>query len=137
MRERHATLAIVLACVLAGAGCGRTSRVVSPQPAVVESSEYRYSLHFSGQDGGFTVTRLEYADGDGIVRQATYQAPVWVQTIKLKPGQRMYLRADITFDSVVTGGPQILGPADFYRGDLIERVDGPGAATVMVDQILK
>jgi hypothetical protein len=48
----------------------------------------------------------------------------------------MYLRADVTFESVLTGSAQIVGNG-FYRGDNIERVDGPGGAIVQIDQILK
>ncbi|HZT62664.1 MAG TPA: hypothetical protein VFA36_05980 [Burkholderiales bacterium] len=136
MRARLASLAIVLALVQGAAGCAKTSKVVAPEPPAVVASEFQYSLHFSNQDGGFAVTHAEYADADGIVRQINYQPPLWVQTVKLKPGQRMYLRADVTFASVLTGGAQITGEP-LYRGDLLERVDGPSSATVVIDQIFE
>jgi hypothetical protein len=68
MRYRPALLAIVLAFVVASAGCTKSSEVVAPPPPVVGSSEFQYSLQFSNQDGGYTVTHVEYADADGIVR---------------------------------------------------------------------
>jgi hypothetical protein len=137
MRARLGWLAIVLACVLGSAGCSKTAKVVAPQPQVVGGSEFEYSLQFSNQQGGYTVSHVQYADADGVVRQSSYQGPLWVQTVKLKPGQRMYVRADVSFDAVLTGSAQIVGPDGFYRGDRCERVDGPGAATVEIDQILK
>ncbi len=140
MRSRLAWLAIVLACVLGAAGCSKSTKVVAPQPEppAVAASEFEYSLNISsgGWSYAVTVTHAEYADANGIVRQISHPSPLWTQIVKLRPGQRMYLRADVTYESTVTGGAQIVG-ATLYRGDLLERVDGPGTATTMIDQILK
>jgi hypothetical protein len=136
MRAQLIWLAIVLGCVLGTVGCKGASKVVAPQPPAITASEFQYSLRFSNQEGGYTVTRAEYADADGIVRQVDYLRPLWAQTVSLKPGQRMYLRADVTFDAVLTGSAQIVG-GGFYRGASCERADGPGTAVVEIDQILQ
>ena len=139
MRAGIVSLVTALACVLGALSCGKTLKIVAPQqpPPVVGPSELQYSLHFSNQDGGCTVTHAEYADADGIVQPITLlpEDVNWTQTVQLKPGQRMYLRADVTFGSILTGGAQIVG-ADLYRGDLLERVDGPSTATVKIDQVV-
>lgn len=131
--------AIAIVCVLAGTGCSKTPtapKTEQPPPAVV-SSEFQYSVGSFFADSGYTVTRLEYADADGVVRQVDYQPPLWRQTIRLKTGDRMYVRAEVEFPSILAGGIQIVGPPGFYASDRAERVDGPATSVLVVDQVVK
>jgi len=138
MRTRLFPLTIALLSILGASGCGDSSNVVAPQPPpVVQASTYQYSIRFMQQEGGYTVTRLEYADADGNVQQASYQWPGWTQTVELKPGQRLYVRADVTYESIGLGWVQVAGPDGFNRIDRLERADGPAVGTVEVDEILK
>jgi len=138
MRAPLVLLTILLVSIVGASGCGKSSNVMAPQPPpVVQASEYQYSIRFIQQEGGYTVTRLEYADADGTVRQASYEWPGWDQTVKLKPGQRLYVRAEVSYESVGIGWVQIAGPNGFNRIDQLERVDGPAVGTIEVDEILR
>jgi hypothetical protein len=130
--------ALVIACVLGASGCSRppstAPKTVVP-PAVV-SSEFQYQLGAFFTDSAYTVKSLEYADVNGVVRQVDFQLPLWRQNLTLKTGDRMYVRAEVEFRSILAGGIQITSP-DFYAGDMAERVDGPGSVVLVVDQIVK
>jgi hypothetical protein len=130
--------ASVMICILGAIGCSKTpttapKTVVSP---VVESSEFQYSLGAFFADSGYTVKSLEYADLNGVVRKVDYQAPLWRQTVRLKPGDRMYVRAEVEFPSILAGGIQIDSPG-FYDSDMVERTDGPATSVLVIDKIVK
>lgn len=132
--------AIVIVCMLGTAGCSKTPTTApeTAAPPVVVSSEFLYSVGSFFADSGYTVTRLEYADANGVVRKVDYQAPLWQQTIRLKPGDRMYVRAEVDFPSILAGGIQVTGePSGFYASDKVERVDGPATSVLVIDQIVK
>lgn len=139
MRVRGMWLAIVIVCTLGATGCSKTPtsapRTVVPPPVV--SSDYTYSVGSFFADSGYAVKRLEYADANGVVRKVDYQAPLWKQTVSLKPGDRMYVRAEVDFPSILAGGIQVVGPPGFYASDGIERVDGPATAVLVIDEIVK
>ena len=87
--------------------------------------------------GGTSVKRLEYADPNGVVRKVDYQAPLWKQTVRLKPVDRMYVRAEVEFTSILAGGIQVVGSPGFYASDMVERADGPSTSVLVIDQIVK
>jgi hypothetical protein len=129
--------ALVIACVLGASGCSKppstAPKTVVP-PATVSDFQFQLGAFFT--DSAYTVKSLEYADANGVVRQADFQLPVWRQNVTLKTGDRMYVRAEVEFRSILAGGIQITTP-DFWAGDMVERVDGPGSVVLVVDQIVK
>src|SRR5262245_14872628 len=129
---------VVIVFLLGVTGCSKTS-TTAPEPVVppVVSSEYRYSAGSFYADSGYTMKTLEYADADGVVRKVDFPAPLWRQSVSLKPGDRMYVRAEIEFPSILAGRIQVVGPPGFYAGDLVERTDGPATAVLVIDQIVK
>jgi hypothetical protein len=52
-------------------------------------------------------------------------------------GDRMYVRAEVEFPSGLAGGIQIGGPSGFYRSAMVERLDGPATAVLVIDEIVK
>jgi hypothetical protein len=100
------------------------------------NSEFQYQVGAFFADSGYAVKSLEYADANGVVRKVDYQAPLWRQTVSLKPGDRMYVRAEVDFESILAGGIQIDSPG-FYSSDMVERLDGPAASVLVIDQIVK
>jgi len=55
----------------------------------------------------------------------------------LKPGDRMYVRAEVDFPSGLAAMIQIGGPSTFYRSSHVERLDGPATAVLVIDEIVK
>jgi hypothetical protein len=131
--------AILIVCMLGATGCSKTPTTAPKTvvPPVVVSSEFEYQVGAFFADSGYTVKRLEYADANGVVRKVDYQAPLWRQTVSLKPGDRMYVRAEVEFTSILAGGIQIVGSPAFYTSDRVERLDGPATSVLVVDQIVK
>ena len=72
-----------------------------------------------------------------MVRNAVYQTTPWKQTLTLKPGDRMYVRAEVDFPSGLAAMIQIGGPSTFYRSSRVERLDGPATAVLVIDEIVK
>ena len=131
--------AVAIACMLGASGCSKTA-TTAPEPVVppvVVSSEFQYSVGSFFADSGYTVRSLEYADENGVVRKGDYRSPVWRQTVSLKPGDRMYVRAEVSFASILAGGIQVVGPPGFYASDMAERVDGPATSVLVIDRIVK
>jgi hypothetical protein len=128
--------AVVIVCILGASGCSKTPTTAPTTVVPPVSSEFQYQLGAFFADSGCTVKRLEYADPNGVVRKADYQAPLWRQTLSLKPGDRMYVRAEVEFRSILAGGIQIDSP-EFYDSDMVERVDGPATVVLVVDQVVK
>lgn len=139
MRIRGISQAMAIICVLSANGCSKTTTTAPKAvvPPVVVSSDFQYSLGPFYADSGYTVTRLEYADANGVVRKADYQPPIWKQSIRLKTGDRMYVRAEVQFPSVLGGRIQVVGPPGFYASDKVERADGPATSVLVVDEIVK
>ena len=139
MRVRNLLQAMLVVCALGAGGCskapGTAPKTVTP-PAVV-TTDYEYDVRFTYTDRGYTVRRFEYADPSGVVKNAVYQTTPWKQTLTLKPGDRMYVRAEVDFPSGVAGGIQIVGPPGFYRSASVERLDGPATAVLVIDEIVK
>jgi len=138
MSTRGIWQVVVTVGILGASGCSAPTtapKTVAP-PAVV-SSEFQYSVRFTYADGGYTVKSLEYADANGVVRKVDYQAPLWAQTITLKRGDRMYVRAEVDFASGLTGSIQVVGPPGFYAADKVERLDGPASSVLVIDEIVK
>ena len=139
MRIRGIGQAVVIVCMLGASGCSKTP-TTAPKTAVtpaVVSSEFQYSVRFTYADAGYTVKRLEYADPNGVVRKVDYQAPLWEQTLRLKPGDRMYVRVEVDFASGLAGSIQVVGPPAFHAGDKVERLDGPATSVLVIDEIVK
>jgi hypothetical protein len=139
MNLRKARTALVMCCVLGVSSCSKapTTAPKVVAPAAVMSSEFEYSLGSFYADSGYTVKSLEYADAHGVVTRVAYQAPLWTQKVTLKPGDRMYVRAEVTFPSILSGGIQVVGPAPFYASAMAERLDGPATSVLVIDQIVK
>jgi hypothetical protein len=124
--------------ILSLSSCSKhTTAPKVPEPPAVVSSEFEYSLGSFYADSGYTVKSLEYADANGVVRTVDYRDPLWRQTLVLKPGDRIYVRAEVAFQSILAGRIQVVGPAPFYAASIAERVDGPATVVLMVDQVLK
>lgn len=138
MRSRSIWRLVVIVCILGASGCSRTSPT-APETVVtpVVSTEYQYSVRFTYADSGYTVKLLEYADPNGVVRKVDYHGPLWTQTLRLKPGDRMYVRAEVEFESGLAGSIQIVGPPGFYAADRVERLDGPATSDLVIGQIVK
>lgn len=100
-------------------------------------SEFEYTLGSFCADSGYTVKRLEYGDASGVVSKVDYQAPLRRQTVSLKPGDRMYVRAEGDFVSILAGGIQVLGPPGFMPAPWLKRVDGPATSVLVIDRIVK
>jgi hypothetical protein len=131
--------AVVIVCILGANGCSRTP-TTAPRPVVTPgavSSEFQYSVRFTYADSGYAVNSLEYADPNGVVRKVDYKAPLWKQTLMLKPGDRIYVRAEVDFASGLAGSIQVVGPPGFYASDGVERLDGPATSVLVIDQIVK
>ena len=138
MRIRDMAGAVAIAGLIGASGCSKHAEqpiVQTPQP--VSSTQYEYQLGSFFADSGYTVKSLEYADANGVVQKVAYQGPLWRQTLELKPGDRMYVRAEIAYESILGGGIQITSPTPFYTSDMTERFDGPTTVVLMVDRIAK
>lgn len=137
MRPRSVWQTIAVVCILGATGCSKTPttapKTVVP-PATVSEFEFQLGAFFT--DSAYTVKSLEYADVNGVVRKVDFQLPLWRQNLTLKTGDRMYMRAEVEFRSILAGGIQITSP-DFYASDMVERVDGPAFVVLLVDQIVK
>jgi hypothetical protein len=139
MNVRKVGTAFVIVCVLGASACSK-SPTTAPKmvaPVAVVSSEFEYSLGSFFADSGYTVNSLEYADANGVVTKVTYQAPLWTQKVTLKPGDRMYVRAEVAFPSILSGGIQVVGQPAFYASSMVERLDGPATSVLVIDQIVK
>jgi len=135
----HVVALIGIVCIVGVSGCSKPTntapmQVVAPAPG---SSDFQYSVRFTYADSGYSVKRLEYADPYGVVRKVDYHAPLWVQTLSLKPGDRMYVRAEVAFASGLTGSIQVVGPPGFHASANVERLDGPASAVLVIDEIVK
>jgi hypothetical protein len=139
MRFRRMLQLVAMVGILGASACSK--KTTAPQvaePPVVVSTKLQYQVGPFYADSGYTVSSLEYADGNGVVTKVVYPGLVWRQTLDLKPGDRIYVRAVVDFQSVLAGGVQVVGePTGFYAGDRAERADGPATVVLMVDQVLK
>lgn len=139
MRIRSMWQAVAMVGMLGANACARhtTAPVVAQPPAVV-SLPLEYQLGPFYADSGYTVRSVEYADANGVVVQGNYQVSLWRQTLSLKPGDRVYVRAVVDFRSVLAGGIQVVATSGgFYTSDMAERADGPATVVLTVDQVLK
>ncbi len=136
MRARDTWKAVVLGCLLGGSGCSE-SPVVGPEPPAPEVLEFHYSARFVNSDGGCVVRHVEYADASGSVREVTNPLPGWFQTLSLKRGDRIYMRAEVDFDAAFWSALQVRGPETFYRIAECLRVDGPGTCVLKIDELVE
>jgi hypothetical protein len=139
MRSRAIARAAIVACVLAVSGCSKppATAPIAPGPPAVVKSVFQYDVRFTYADSGYTVRSVEYADSNGVVRQVQFQPPVWNQWLRLKPGDRVYLRAEVEFKSALAGAVQVVGPPGYYRGVKCERADGPATSILVIDELVK
>ncbi len=137
MRARSGLATMALFWILGAGGCTKDPVTEPEPPPLVRELEFEYSARFANSDGGFVVKRVEYADVDGVVREVRNPLPAWSHTLKLKRGDRMYIRAESDFDGAFWSAVQIVGPEEFYRGDRCERADGPGTCVVVIDQLVE
>ena len=138
MKTQAAPRWIVAFCILAVAGCSR-GPATGPEPAtpVPEPSEFRFDVRFTYADGRYTVRNVVYADPNGVVREVDYRPPVWNRTMKLESGDRLYLRAEVEYESGLAGIVQISGPAGFYRSEQVASLDGPTTVVLQIDEQVK
>lgn len=134
MRAWRCWTAVALLWVMVLGGCAGESGTVTGTPPSVTELEFKYSVRFANSDGGYVVKRVEYADEYGVVREVRNPLPLWTETLVLRPGDRMYVRAETDYDGAFWSAVQVIGPDGRYRSDACERVDGPGTCVVVIDE---
>jgi hypothetical protein len=103
---------------------------VSPVPL-------HYSVRHANYEGNYTVKLVEFADAQGVIRQARNTIPIWSLDLSLRPGDRIYVRAEIEFEGILWSAIQISGPDGFYLKSECTRLDGPGTCVLEIDRILE
>jgi len=123
--------------VLGVNACSKNS-VLEPQSPAATDLQLRYSARFGNQEGGYTVRYLEFADETGAVREVRNPQPVWSHTLTLKQGDRVYLRVEVEFESVMWTALQVMaaGQESYYRIASCERADGPGTCVLVIDEVV-
>ena len=135
--HRHTSLALAALVALAAlSACSEDSDPVAPKQPESRSMEFRYDFRFGAQEGGYTLKKFEYADENGAVIVVDNPTTPWDRTLTLKTGDRMYMRAEIEFDSVIWAVVQMVGPDNTYS-DERGSADGPSSVVVAVDRIFK
>ena len=126
---------ILVGSVLAIAGCSKAPATAPATPAA-GPSEFVFDVRFTYADSGYVVRDVEYADASGVVHKVDFHPPVWRTTLKLEPGDRLYLHAEVEYRSGLAGIVQISAPG-FYRSDRVESLDGPAIAVIQIDEPVK
>lgn len=140
MRRRFTSKVVFLLPFLAFAACtdDQIQQPVEPSP-VQKDVVLHFDFRFSNQEGGGYVKRLEYADENGnvvVVSQDFTRSSIWARDLALKTGDRIYMRAEVEFESVLWAVVQVSG-TDVYYDDECESADGPSTCVVELDRIVE